>query len=674
MQRKMIFRSLAAGCLLLAFATLIGCSSDTTDNSSSKTKQPAIEQPAAVVKMPSAEFQQPPTLPPTDPLPKPSEESPTLSQAPLPDDPPIPAKVEPQIGRASGEATEQEQGAVRPSADSSRPSSNPLRDAEEPKANPPAEKKSEDSKPIESLELPKSDTPAKTDNTPKLEKPSHPEDSASTDDGPAINKPEKGAESSQKLFSRPQTAKNSGKPFDPIKVNGKIFEDWPKPKVALVITGMEEGYLEPCGCAGLDRMKGGMSRRHTFFQELRKKGWPVVGLDVGGLVRGFGRQAELKFQTTVEGKRKMAYDAITFGADDLRLPAGELVAVAADVNGKPSPFVTANVGLFGFDAQITPKSRIIEAGKMKIGVTAVLGKSYQKEIHNDEIEMADPESALKKIVPELKKSSDYRVLLAHAKMDEAIALAKKFPEFNVVIVSDGQPEPPAMPEKIPGTKTLLITVGYKGMNAIVLGLFDDAEEPFRYQRVPLDSRFAASPDMKLLMTAYQQQLQTIGFEGLGLRALPHPLAETNGQYIGTEKCASCHEKSYDVWKKSGHARAFDTLSKLDPPRDFDPECVSCHVTGWHPTKYFPYASGFVSKKKTPHLVNVGCEDCHGPGEKHAAAELGSNKQLQEQCRKTIIVTKAEAKKQQCYSCHDLDNSPDFDFDKYWPFVEHKEKE
>ena len=110
---------------------------------------------------------------------------------------------------------------------------------------------------------------------------------------------------------------------------------------------MEDGYIEPCGCAGLDRMKGGMGRRCTFLQQLRKKGWPLVVLDVGGIARGFGRQAELKFQTLIEGKLKMGYDAIAFGVTDLRLPAGELVSVAAGVNGKPSMFVSANVGLLG---------------------------------------------------------------------------------------------------------------------------------------------------------------------------------------------------------------------------------------------------------------------------------------------------------------------------------------
>ncbi len=473
---------------------------------------------------------------------------------------------------------------------------------------------------------------------------------------------------------RPATKKNSATAFDPIKENGPIFVGWPKPKLALVITGMEDGYLEPCGCAGLDRMKGGMTRRYTCVQQLRNNGWPLLVLDAGGLVRGFGRQAEMKFQTLVEGKRKMGYDAVAFGADDLRLPAGELVAAAAGIDGKPSMFLSSNVGLFGFDAAITPKSRVFDVGGVKVGVAAVLGKQYQKQIHNDEIEMSDPEAALKQIVPELKRSANYLVLLSHATLEESKALAKKFPDFNVVVSSNGPEVPPREPETVPGMKTLLITVGHKGMDLIVLGLFDDPAQPVRYQRVPLDSRFPSSPEMKMLMVAYQEQLKAVGFAGLGLRPVPHPLAETNGRFVGSQKCMSCHEKSYDIWKKTGHAHAYDTLVKLDPPRTADPECVSCHVIGWHPTKFFPYQSGFESKEKTPHLIDVGCEDCHGPGEKHTAAEMGSNEQLQAKLRKAMVITKEESKKQQCVSCHDLDNSPEFDFDLYWPLVEHYEKE
>jgi hypothetical protein len=501
-------------------------------------------------------------------------------------------------------------------------------------------------------------------------------ESAGTATNPPVAEDKSDVVSSKpKKPARPLTKKNSGVPFDPIKENGPIFVGWPKPDAALVITGMEHGYIEPCGCAGLDRMKGGMSRRHTFIEGLRKEGWPLAVLDAGGLARGFGRQAEMRFHTMVESKRKMGYDAIAFGADDLRLPAGELVAAAAEVQGKPGAFVSANVGLFGFDAGFTPDRRIIKAGKFKIGVTAVLGKKHQAELHNDEIEFRDPEEALAKVVPELKKQADYLVLLAHASRDEAEALARRFPQFNAVVVSDGPATPPAQPETIKGTETLLIDVGQKGMDAIVLGLYGDKDKPtWRYQRVPLDSRFAASDEMRMLLTAYQEQIKIAGFAGLGLRAVPHPQAEGGGKFVGSKKCQSCHEISYDIWKKSGHAKAYQTLVDLAPPRNFDPECVSCHVVGWHPTKYFPYQSGFESLEKTPELIDVGCESCHGPGEKHCAAELGNNEKLQEKYRKASVITKEESRKSQCVSCHDLDNSPDFDFDAYWPLVEHYERD
>jgi hypothetical protein len=466
--------------------------------------------------------------------------------------------------------------------------------------------------------------------------------------------------------------KHSGVPFDPIKENGPIFEGWPKPKLALIITGREDGYLEPCGCAGLDRMKGGMARRHTLFRTLRDQGWPVIGLDVGGIAKGFGKQSELKFQTMVEGKRKMDYDAIGFGANDLKLPAGELVAVAASADDQASAFLSANVGLFGFDAGVTPKSKIITRPSARLGVTAVLGKQWQKQINNDEIEFADPEEALREIVPELKKQSNYLVLLAHATLEESIELAKQFPEFNMVVTAGGPAEPPAKLRLVEGTKTVLVEVGEKGMNAVVIGFFDDPQTPVRYQRVPLDARFASSTEMKMLLQAYQEQVKTLGLAGLNIRAVPHPQVESHGKFVGSQKCESCHEESNRVWKRTGHAKAFETLVNLDPPRHHDPECISCHVIGWHPTKYFPYETGFVSKEKTPELIDVGCENCHGPGEKHVSAEMGADLELQKRLRQAMVITKEESANRQCYTCHDLDNSPDFDFDAYWPIVEHYE--
>ncbi len=477
--------------------------------------------------------------------------------------------------------------------------------------------------------------------------------------------------------AKPRKGKHSGEPFDPIKENGPIFEGWPKPRLAVALTGRQDGYLEPCGCAGLDRMKGGVARRYTLFEQLRANGWPLAALDVGGLIKSYGRQTEIKLQITAEAMRKMGYGAIALGKADLRLPAPELAAVVAGVPGQESPFLSANAALFGFDAALTPRWRVIEAGGLKLGVTAVLGRQAIQELHNPEVQTVDPESALNKVLPELlAQKCDLLFLLAHATLEESEELARKFPAFQFVVTAGGAPEPPLESPRQIDKRNYLVEVGEKGMHVIVLGFYTGPEGKLqmRYQRVPLDSRFAQAGEMKALMKAYQDQLQTLGLAGLGIKPAPNPRAELLGAYVGSAKCESCHEPSYIIWKKSGHAKAYRTLVEADPPRNFDPECISCHVVGWHPTQYFPYKGGFLSKEKTPHLTDVGCESCHGPGEAHCNAELKDDEALKEKLRKAMVLTKAEAEKRFCFECHDLDNSPDFDFKTYWPLVEHYEKE
>src|SRR5438067_1018287 len=67
----------------------------------------------------------------------------------------------------------------------------------------------------------------------------------------------------------PSTAKTAevAAPSQPVQVT-PLFRDWPKPTVALVITGQQLGYIEPCGCSGLENQKGGLARRHTFIKQL----------------------------------------------------------------------------------------------------------------------------------------------------------------------------------------------------------------------------------------------------------------------------------------------------------------------------------------------------------------------------------------------------------------------
>lgn len=460
--------------------------------------------------------------------------------------------------------------------------------------------------------------------------------------------------------------------------NGGVFEDWPAPRCLLVITGELDGYIEPCGCTGKENQKGGLSRRQNFLRAVEAAGWPVLAADVGGQVKRFGRQTEAKFHSIVDGLRAMRYSAVGFGPGDLRLPAEELVAAVAAVGDQQTPFVSANVGLLGIGANITPRFRVVEAGGMKIGFTSVLGDKEAERIRSGDVEVMPAAAALAEVAPQLARAGcTHQVLLSWAGADETKALAARHPQFDIVVSAGGGDEPPRELPTLPGGARF-VELGHKGMFAVAVGFFADAKNPIRTQRVPLDARWGESPDMITLLATYQGKLEALGLAGLGLVPIRHP---SGRRFAGSEACADCHAHAYEVWKESGHAKALTTLAEQKPRRDGDPECLSCHVVGWAPQRFEPFEGGFAGMATTPHLAHQGCENCHGPAAAHTAVERGDVRASvaeRDRLRQELVLTLGTAEGKQkvvnnCLECHDLDNSPQFDFDEYWPQVEHGEK-
>jgi Cytochrome c554 and c-prime len=471
-----------------------------------------------------------------------------------------------------------------------------------------------------------------------------------------------------------------------IEKNGPIFVDWPKPDVALVFSGEQDGYLEPCGCAGLENQKGGLMRRMSLLNGLRRDGWPVVAMDLGGQVKRTGVQSEIELDFSLKALSKMDYAAVGFGEQDLRM---DLLPIVINLDEAANPLVSANVAIVDFESGLSKRYKVVEAGGMRIGITSVLGAKEVAALKNtSDITLLDPKQAIPQVLPELlNEKCDQLVLLAYAEPKEAKELARRFHEFHWVVAAHGADEPPSTPEMIEGAggDTHLIEVGHKGMYVVVVGLYKDAVPPFRYQRVPLDARFADAPAIHEMHVEYQRQLKTLGWEGLGLQPAPHA---SGRKFAGSAACADCHLQATEIYVNTPHVHATETLEKLDPPRQYDPECISCHATGWEPQKYFPFESGFVGVKETPDLVGNGCENCHGPAARHVAAESGEidvDEAELEQLRAALRlkVVDNEGNKdgqvfgkvvQMCMECHDLDNSPDFDFQVYWPMVEHEGKD
>jgi hypothetical protein len=108
-------------------------------------------------------------------------------------------------------------------------------------------------------------------------------------------------------------------------------------------------------------------------------------------------------------------------------------------------------------------------------------------------------------------------------------------------------------------------------------------------------------------------------------------------------------------------------------RQYDAECIICHTIG------FTQKSGFVDADATPKLKNVGCESCHGPGSPHLADNydkkvLALMNPFKAKPDETELQKKRRLLQLQdsCRKCHDLENDVNWDFDKRWPDVVHKE--
>ncbi len=84
-------------------------------------------------------------------------------------------------------------------------------------------------------------------------------------------------------------------------------------------------------------------------------------------------------------------------------------------------------------------------------------------------------------------------------------------------------------------------------------------------------------------------------------------------YVGSESCIGCHEglnkKHIEIWKKSPMATKAFSLIQSEKDKT---KCISCHATG------------FDLEKETYKEKNVGCEACHGPGEKYQEMMMGAN--------------------------------------------------
>lgn len=449
----------------------------------------------------------------------------------------------------------------------------------------------------------------------------------------------------------------------------KKFAAWSKtpPAAVLVVSGEQNGYLQPCGCT--DGQLGGLGRRYDLIEKLRAKGWPVAAVDLGNLIhdpggsRGGPQQEKVKFDIALKALAAMKYSAVAVGPEDLKLGVGETLGTL--LNLKSPMFLSANLKpTEGFEDAVRG-SAIIPAGPVKLGVTAVIEPAAFNALADPDkatlLALKPPEEVLPAVLAQLEKASQIQVLLVQGSPEAAKRLATRFPGFDLVVSTAKFDDPDERPEILNGGKTTLINVGRKGKYAGVVGLFPGATPSVTFALQPLEqgSFVEAKPMRTLIDDDFVSVLRSLGVvENFSRTAnLEYP---AGASYVGAESCQSCHPKTFAKWSSTKHAKAYDVLTNPKRNREADAECISCHTTG------FTYNTGFVSAEKTPYLKGNQCENCHGPGSLHNSDPDNVA------YRKPMIKTAEVADKSGfCISCHNDDNSPHFKFQPYYAQIFHK---
>ena len=402
----------------------------------------------------------------------------------------------------------------------------------------------------------------------------------------------------------------------------------------LLFTGNTQAQLEPCGC--FIGQSGGVPRRAKAISALRESGFSPVLVDLGGIQpsqmpgmkphsfesddfstdNAVMMRDQHRVQTTLTAMEMIGYDAFFPFEAETEIVQNYVVDVSF-------PFLSSDL------TQDSGSYLIKTVGGKRI---AVVGLSI-----NDMREIESISDKLNSFLSKVQEQSDFVVGLSHSPPEVNRQLAREYPSFSAILSpSEGETE------KI--GEVILAHCGSKGKTLGALLLTDgEMDISAQVQQIALTEHVSDDPDVRELLdnfyhqVASDHQLQTVSHRLFSSEPFEQ---DDKNSYIGSQACQECHQKEFTQWSHSSHATAFNTLRTVG--REYYPECITCHVTG------SGYESGYqIGNPDREHLVDVGCETCHGPGKQHVYIPLKEN-------------IRGQVPEKVCMECHTPEHSPGFD--------------
>ena len=408
----------------------------------------------------------------------------------------------------------------------------------------------------------------------------------------------------------------------------------------VVASGDTAGWIVPCGCTS--NQSGGLPRRATYIEGLRQQS-EVVPIDVGGAAHGTSSYDLAKFEAILRGEAMMNIAAHNIGAAEARLGPVELSRLAAKLG---VPMLSANASDRSGQLVAEPV-RLVSAAGRRLALVGVLSERYATA----ELRVSPPRQAAIEALRSVAGKFDAAIVLAYLPEDELRPFADALPEADVVV--GGPTDQPISPKQTGPTLLASATSKGKFLARLDAPALRSADR-WKGAIVELNEQFSDDARQMTGVDAFHAELARRDFTAAETGfAEPLPADLPKGFAVAGDKaCRKCHEDACRQLRKSKHATAWKTLEAKGA--HFDPDCQRCHTTG------YGLPGGFASVRQSAATVNVGCESCHGPSQAHVADS------------KVHTSYFAQAK-DHCTGCHDRENSPKFDYDKYWEKIRHGQK-
>ena len=439
-------------------------------------------------------------------------------------------------------------------------------------------------------------------------------------------------------------------------------------EISIAFVGELRGEIEPCGCPTLPY--GGFARRQSLLSRMEAElDRPLLHVDAGealrkGLVHDPGGDTKERAELILELLRLSGVQAYVPGPTDLATVGLE------GLKGSGLPLISATWEPF-------PATMVVEEQGIRVGLIGLSAKA-------EGVEGFDPVEATRAALADLPEV-DVTVAVSNLGDRENLRVAEEVSGLGLILATRGSSHD--SPRN--GGRCAVIEVPDRGRYVEIahLWLMSGTDQPVRVDegfhgdfaqydearrarnrtgretpgdgeialRVGLEERGRGRNLVSVEERPLGSELDDVSVVSerldlwreermtLARAVVAAEPVEYFPSYATAAGCTSCHSKQFARFGFTEHRNGGSTLMREG--RHNDPECLTCHTTG------FGQPGGFAETDPTSMRKwgGVQCEACHGPLAGHPREQRAVPAQVDETT---------------CLRCHDEANSPNFDYSTY----------